>query len=109
LLYIYIIVSEHLYLVKRNIEKTLIFRYIFFRVSDNGGMEELTVKEIAEKLGINPGTAKIRLQRKGIKPIKLVGQTAIYDPSVVEQIRNVPGRGRPPKAKPEAPKKPAKK
>jgi hypothetical protein len=40
------------------------------------------------------------MKRKGIKPIKIVGQTGIYDPSVVEAIRNVPGKGRPPKAKP---------
>jgi predicted ArsR family transcriptional regulator len=64
-------------------------------------MDELTVREIAEKLGINPGAAKIRLQRQGIKPIKIVGQTAVYDPAVVEAIRNVPGKGRPPKKPPE--------
>lgn len=66
-------------------------------------MDELTIREIAERLGINQGTAKIRLQRKGIKPIKMVGQTGIYAPEVLEVIRNVPGKGRPPKPKPEAP------
>jgi CO/xanthine dehydrogenase Mo-binding subunit len=62
-------------------------------------MDELTVKEIAEALGITPGATKIRLQRKGIKPIKMVGQTGIYAPEVLEAIRTVPGKGRPPKAK----------
>jgi hypothetical protein len=33
---------------------------------------------------------------------------ALYDPSVVERIRNVPGKGRPPKVKLEAPAKPKK-
>jgi hypothetical protein len=68
-------------------------------------MNEMTIKEISEALSITPGAAKIRLQRKGIKPTKMVGQTGIYDPSVVEAIRNVPGKGRPPKSKPEDPEK----
>ena len=33
----------------------------------------------------------------------MVGQTGIYAPEVLEVIRNVPGKGRPPKPKPEAP------
>ena len=61
----------------------------------------MTIKEIADALGITPGAVKIRLQRKNIKPVKIVGQTGIYDPAVMEAIRNVPGRGRPKKSKPE--------
>jgi hypothetical protein len=68
-------------------------------------MDEMTIKEISEVLGITPGATKIRLQRKGIKPIKMVGQTGIYDPSAIEAIRDVRGKGRPPK-KPETPDKP---
>ena len=64
-------------------------------------MEEMTIKEIADALGITPGAVKIRLQRKNIKPVKIVGQTGIYDPAVMEAIRNGPGRGRPKKSKPE--------
>jgi predicted ArsR family transcriptional regulator len=60
------------------------------------GKEFLTVREMAEKLGISPNTAKHRIFQLGIKP---VSTDALYDPSVIEKIRNVPGRGRPPKAK----------
>jgi hypothetical protein len=60
-------------------------------------MDEMTIKEISEVLGITPGATKIRLQRTGIKPIKMVGQTGIYDPSAIEAIRDVRGKGRPPK------------
>ena len=42
---------------------------------------------------------------KAIQPKQKAGKTNIYDPSAVEAIRNVPGKGRPPKAKPE-PEKP---
>jgi hypothetical protein len=69
----------------------------------------LDAKEIGEIIGINQRAAKKRLERAGIKPVGYSGPTAIYDPSVVEAIRNVPGKGRPPKAKPEAPAKAAKK
>jgi len=65
-------------------------------------MNEMTIKEISEALSITQGAAKRRLQTSGIKPLKLIGQTGIYDPSVVEAIRNVPGKGRPKKAGKEA-------
>jgi hypothetical protein len=70
----------------------------------------LDAKEIGERIGIKQRAAKKRLERAGIKPIGYSGPTAIYSEDVVEKIRNVPGRGRPPKAKPEEPvaKKPAK-
>jgi hypothetical protein len=45
------------------------------------------------------------LESKG--KLRKAGRTNIYDPSVVEAIRNVPGKGRPKKAA--APTKPAKK
>jgi predicted ArsR family transcriptional regulator len=62
------------------------------------GEEFLTVKEMAEKLGITPNTAKHRLFQLGIKP---VSTDAIYDKAAMEAIRNVPGKGRPRKPKPE--------
>jgi uncharacterized protein YjcR len=62
-------------------------------------MEGFTIKEIAERLGITPDTAKKRLQTHGLKPIEYAGPTAIYATSVVEAIRNVPGKGRPKKSK----------
>jgi hypothetical protein len=69
-------------------------------------MEGLTIAEMAETLGIPYETAKVRLFRAGIKPIT---KDALYDKSALETIRNVPGKGRPPKAKPEEPDKPDKK
>ncbi|MDR1286287.1 MAG: hypothetical protein LBK08_01630 [Treponema sp.] len=68
-------------------------------------MEGLTIAEMAEMLGIPYETAKVRLFRAGIKPVT---KDALYDKSALEAIRNVPGKGRPKKAKPEAPAKAAK-
>jgi hypothetical protein len=70
--------------------------------------EYLTISEMAERLEITYLTAKQRLLRAGIKPVT---KDVLYDKSALEAIRNVPGKGRPPKVKPEAPasKKPAKK
>jgi hypothetical protein len=72
-------------------------------------MDELTVKEIADFLGIPMETVKSRIKRAKIEPVRYVGPTAIYTPEVMERIRNVPGRGRPPKAAPETPDQPANK
>ena len=68
-------------------------------MSDNGGVKGLTIDEIAGELGIPWKTAHKRIEKLGIKPLSY---KALYDPSVVEAIRNVPGKGRPPKAKPAA-------
>jgi hypothetical protein len=65
-------------------------------------MEGFTVAEIAEMLKIPEGTVRTRLSRAGIKPIT---QSPLYDRAALEAIRNVPGKGRPPKAKPEVPDK----
>ena len=70
-------------------------------------MEGYTASEMAEILGIELKAAKQRLFRAGIKPI---ATECLYDKSALEAIRNVPGKGRPSKAKPEPePVKPAKK
>jgi hypothetical protein len=66
--------------------------------------EYLTIPEIADELEITYLTAKQRLLRAGIKP---VAKDAIFPRSVLEAIRNVPGKGRPKKAA--APAKKAKK
>jgi hypothetical protein len=64
-----------------------------------GNMNELTVKEIAEILDRPFETIKVQLRTAGIEPVRKVGRTNIYAPSVVEAIRSVPGKGRPKKEK----------
>jgi len=75
------------------------------KIADMKDMEGLTLREIAEQLGIATKTAQKRIMRKGIKPKEYAGPTAIYDSSVVEKIRDVAPVGRPKKAT--AAKKPA--
>ena len=70
-------------------------------------MEGLTISEMAKALNLPRRTVEMRIFRGGFKPIS---QEALYSPDVFEAIRNVPGKGRPPKAKPEPapePEKPA--
>jgi hypothetical protein len=62
-------------------------------------MKEMTVKEISEKLGLLPITVKKRLALHGLKPVRYVGITAIYDPSVLNVIKTSKPRGRPKKEK----------
>ena len=61
--------------------------------------EYLTISDMAERLGITYIAAKQRLLRCNLKPIT---SDTLYEASALEAIRNVPGKGRPPKAKPEA-------
>jgi hypothetical protein len=73
------------------------------------GKDFFTVKEMADILNLHPTVIKQRLFTAGKHPIS---KDALYEADSLEAIRNVPGKGRPPKAKPEAPtkaKKPAKK
>ena len=65
-------------------------------------MKGMTIDEIAEELGIPWKTAHKRIEKLGEKPLSY---KAIYDPSIVEKIRNVK-MGRPPKKtdKADAPK-----
>jgi len=65
-----------------------------------------TIQELADALGISYETAHKRLQTANIKPLT---KEAIYPESALEAIRNVPGKGRPPKAKTEAKSKKARK
>jgi hypothetical protein len=60
-------------------------------------MEGLTISEMSKLLGIKPHSVTVRLNRAGIKPIT---QEALYDPSVLEAIKDAK-RGRPAKPKPD--------
>jgi len=66
-------------------------------------MKGLTIKEMAEKLGISSNTVKQRLFQRGIKPIC---KDAIYDVSALKQISDFGPKGFQPKdgQKKEAPK-----
>jgi len=61
-------------------------------------IEGYTVSEIAELLSLPYRTVQKRLQRSGIEPITT---GTIYPKAAIEAVRNVPGKGRPPKPKPE--------
>jgi predicted transcriptional regulator len=61
-------------------------------------IEGITISEMADMLGIPKHTVETRLSRAGIEP---VFYGSLYSPDTLEKIRNVPGRGRPPKAKEE--------
>jgi hypothetical protein len=63
--------------------------------ADIGIVEEMTVKELAERLGIPDRTVKSRLRLKNISPSRYVGPTAIYEPEVLDLIRAPNPRGRP--------------
>ena len=63
------------------------------------GMTGITISEMAEILRIPKNTVKRRLIRAGCKPFSL---EAMYTKEDFDAIRNVPGKGRPPKPKPEA-------
>ena len=56
------------------------------------------MSEMAKILGVPVKTVNMRLFRADIKPIT---KDALYDKSALEAIRNVPGKGRPPKTNPE--------
>jgi hypothetical protein len=72
-------------------------------------MNGLTIREMSEQLGLGMSAVKMRLRVAGIKPKTYAGQTAVYDEAALEAIREVPGKGRPPKAKPSDPDTPPEK
>jgi predicted ArsR family transcriptional regulator len=57
-------------------------------------MNGLTLSEMSEKLGIPVNTLRQRITRLGIKPVT---QEAVYAPEVLNILKTVPGKGRPPK------------
>ncbi|MDR1239027.1 MAG: hypothetical protein LBK27_02850 [Treponema sp.] len=71
-------------------------------------MDELTVKEIADRLELSFETVKSRLRLAGISPVRKVGRTNIYAPNVVKAIKDFNPVGRPKKAELETPAKPKK-
>ena len=58
------------------------------------GEEFFTVKDMEERLEIEPSAVKVRLHTAGEKPIS---KDALYSLKSFEVIRNVPGKGRPKK------------
>ena len=64
--------------------------------SDDMSMKGFTATELAEALGLKLKTVKKRLETAEIKPLT---KEAVYPESALEAIRNVRGRGKPPKAK----------
>jgi hypothetical protein len=61
-------------------------------------MNAMSIAEIARILKITPKAAKSRLIRAGLKPTEYAGPTGMYDPSVVEIIREPKPAGRPKRA-----------
>jgi len=61
-------------------------------------MEGITISEMAKKLNLPKKTVEMRLLRRGHKP---KSQKAIYSMDAFEDIKNVPGKGRPKKAAPD--------
>jgi hypothetical protein len=57
--------------------------------------EYYTVRQMADILGIRFSTARTRVSRLGLKPIKLVGTIGLYPKDTLEKINSVPSRGRP--------------
>jgi len=58
-------------------------------------MEGITISEMCKKLNLPRKTVEMRLLRRGHKP---KSQEAIYSMDAFEDIKNVPGKGRPKKA-----------
>jgi hypothetical protein len=66
-------------------------------------MEGLTIREIAQILGISPDAVTMRLKKAGIDPKFIAGKTYLFDPALVDRIREVSKGGRPKKGR-KAPK-----
>jgi len=58
----------------------------------------MTIQEVADALGLSYFAARQRIVRAGIKPIT---KEALYPENTLELVKNVPGKGRPPKKPPE--------
>jgi transposase len=84
----------------------LIFIIVLSKIADMSNMTGMTIVEMSEELGLGIKTVEGRIQRGGYKPLT---KDAVYSMEVFEAIKDVPGKGRPPKVKPVAPEEPAKK
>jgi hypothetical protein len=69
------------------------FLNFFCKISDKEGMEGMTVSEIAKELKISIDATRKRIETAGVQPIT---REAVYDPKVLEILRNV-RMGRPAK------------
>jgi hypothetical protein len=76
----------------------LIFFIILVKFADMTIMTGMTISEMAKKLSLGIKTVEGRIQRGGYKPLT---KDAVYSMEVFEAIKDVPGKGRPPKTKPE--------
>jgi hypothetical protein len=101
LIALYINLSLSIDFVNINFLISIDFFNISLYISDIMNVNGLTIREMAEELGLGQPAVKMRLRVAGVKPIGYAGPAAVYDTSALETIRNVPGKGRPPKAKPE--------
>jgi hypothetical protein len=62
-------------------------------------MNGVTIREIANKLGMSPTAVKFRLIRANITPKDKAGRTNIYDEGIIDLIRKPLKGGRPKKDK----------
>jgi hypothetical protein len=94
-------VPRELYFIVHYLDNFVKHKYLTFGqfFSENKCMriEGMTISDLAKEAGVSYDTAHKRLERAGIKPII---KEAIYPMSALEVVKNAPGRGRPPKAKP---------
>jgi len=58
-------------------------------------MEGITIREIAKQLKISIHAVTLRLKKANIQPSFQAGNTYLFDPAVVDQIREVSKGGRP--------------
>ena len=77
-----------------SIGKTTFFKLFFRRYMAMATITGYTTEGIADELGIPYETAQKRIYRLGLEPL---ADGKIYPPEALEAVRNVPGRGRPPK------------
>jgi predicted ArsR family transcriptional regulator len=62
-------------------------------------MNAMSIAEIAKILNLHPKAVKSRLIRAGLKPVEYAGPTGMYNPAVVDIIREAKPAGRPKKPK----------
>ena len=77
--------------------------------TDMGKVDELTILEIAEIKNLHFETVKARIRILGIKPVRKVGRTNVYDKKILDEIDNInppgPRPNQPPDPEPEKPAK----
>jgi hypothetical protein len=63
----------------------------------------MTIRQIAEVLGLKPHTVKARLFRRHIKPVRYIGPVGMYSSNVIDLVKEDLPQGRPRKPKPDSP------